>query len=569
MRYTLFPRHLIMLMFIPVLSHFSATAQGDLSKEVSVVRPYSPTIADALKTRFIPRLDDTLQVETQFDYSILPVKVNPASRLRELDANLYRPSPREDLKYSFLRLGFGNYWTPMAQLGIHTLRNEKTSLGVDMSHLSSQGRIKMADDRKIYAGYADNRVKIYGEKFINKSTLSASAYFTEDHHYLYGYSTDSIKIGADSLIAVTPLNYRLTQKDSVKLHRFIILGTRVGLGSNQTSSNGWQYRIDGGYDFLLDHQEAMEHQGQLKFKLSKDFRTISVGGDLGGDYVYRTHQPDSLNYVLASLNPWIRFNWKFVSLMGGPRVFMDRNAARFLFYPNVRLEFNITNVLVPYVGLDGYYENHTLRSISRENPYIIDNIDFRPTNHRFIAFGGLRGRFTPKVAFNLAVSWEDAQDLLFFVPATVPPQRNEFVVVSDTGRILQMGGEISLRQSDNLTFILKGNYYQYTLYSLPAPWHKPGWDLNFTTRYAWKKKLTVKAELFLFGKYSVPEPDPLKGQVRELDGLVDINLGAEYRFNKWLSAFAQVNNMISDKYFIWQNYPMQGINFLGGLSLTF
>jgi outer membrane receptor protein involved in Fe transport len=127
-----------------------------------------------------------------------------------------------------------------------------------------------------------------------------------------------------------------------------------------------------------------------------------------------------------------------------------------------------------------------------------------------------------------------------------------------------------LRQSENLSFILKGNYYQYKLDSLAAPWHKPGWDLNFTTRYAWKKKLVVKADLFVFGKYSVPEPDPLAlKKVREIGALVDINLSAEYRINSWMSAFAQVNNLISDKYFVWQNYPMQRINFIAGLSWIF
>jgi outer membrane receptor protein involved in Fe transport len=255
--------------------------------------------------------------------------------------------------------------------------------------------------------------------------------------------------------------------------------------------------------------------------------------------------------------------------VAGPKVAMDRNAGKFHFYPRMKLEINITDLLVPYIGLNGYYEDHTLRSVSRENPYIIHIIDIKPTSHRFIAYGGLRGRFSPMVAFNLAVSYEEADTMMFFIPDLTNPKLNTFNVVYDNAKILQMGGEVSLRQSENLSFILKGNYYQYTLRSLPAPWHKPGWDLNFTTRYAWKKKLMVKAELFMLGKYSVPDPDPSVTVPKELDGLIDINLTAEYRITPWMSVFAQVNNLISDKYYIWQNYPMQGINFIGGLSWIF
>ena len=79
----------------------------------------------------------------------------------------------------------------------------------------------------------------------------------------------------------------------------------------------------------------------------------------------------------------------------------------------------------------------------------------------------------------------------------------------------------------------------------------------------------VKADLFVYGKYKVPEPDPLIGKVKELNGLVDVNLSAEYRITPWMSAFGQINNLISDKYFIWQNYPMQRINFIAGLSWIF
>ncbi len=571
-------RSLLMGMIALVTVHGLIVAQEGLNKEVSVVRPYSPSVVNAVKTRLMPKLDDSVHAQTYFDYYIQPARINPQLRVRGIEAAEFRPEGKENLKPSIVTLGLGNYWTPMGKLSIHTLSNPKTSLGVDMSHLSSQGFMKMADERKTYAGYAYNDVKFCGQQYLKNSTFTSDFYFNEDHHFLYGYSTDSLNDGTP----VTPLNLRMTQRDSVPVQRFVILGSRLSLQSDRESRQGWQYRIDGQYDFLISGRDSlrlgqdtipdtkeMEHEGQLDFALSKSWDKISVGGEIGADYVYRTYLPDSLNYVVAYADPWIGFNWRYIKLTAGPKVAMGRNAEKFFIYPRVKLEFNITDLLVPYVGLNGYYENHTLRSVSRENPYMVDNQLLKPTHHRFIAYGGLRGRFSPMVAFNLAVSWEDADSLLFFVPDRANPKLNTFNVVYDNGSILQMGGEISLRQSDNLSYILKGNYYQYDLDTLAAPWHKPAWDLNFTARYAWKKKLMVKTELFLLGKSRVPDPDPAISAPMELDGLVDINLAAEYRILTWLSVFAQVNNLVSDKYYIWQNYPMQGINFLAGLSCIF
>lgn len=566
---------MIALSLFVAQASFLAGQEG-MNKEVNVVRPYNPTIGDAFKTRFIPKLDDSVQVATHFEYFIQAARINPLLRLKDLDIAEYKPVPPADLKPSLITLGLGNYWTPMAKLSLNTLRNQKMSLGFDASHISSQGSVRMPNDSLIYAGYGNSRVNLHGQGFFGKSTLATDLYFTEDHHYLYGYSTDTLEDNS----LVTPVPMWVTQKDSVPFQRFVILGTKISLGSDKKGSKGWQYRIDGGYDYLMGRVDGgydpalrtaqkQEHQGKLDLSLSRENGKIAYGGEVGADYVNRTVPGSTAGYVVAHLDPWIAFNWKFVKMMAGPKVSYDSRDSLPRFYPRLNVDINISNIIVPYFGLNGYHENHTYRSISRENPYIVDNPDIRSTSHSFIAYGGLKGKIAASVAFNLYVSWEDARDLYFFMPDVSSPLRNRFITVYDNGSLLKSGGEVSMRQSENLSFILKGNYYQYNLDSLAAPWHKPGWDLNFTTRYAWDKKLVVKAELFLFGKYSVPDPDPTVGTVRQLDGLVDVNLSAEYRITPWMSAFAQVNNLISDKYFIWQNYPMQRFNFIAGLSWNF
>jgi hypothetical protein len=53
-------------------------------------------------------------------------------------------------------------------------------------------------------------------------------------------------------------------------------------------------------------------------------------------------------------------------------------------------------------------------------------------------------------------------------------------------------------------------------------------------------------------------------------GLVaDINLGLEYRYNKRLSAFIQMNNLASQRYNRWYNHPVQIFQFMGGITARF
>jgi hypothetical protein len=54
-----------------------------------------------------------------------------------------------------------------------------------------------------------------------------------------------------------------------------------------------------------------------------------------------------------------------------------------------------------------------------------------------------------------------------------------------------------------------------------------------------------------------------------LGGIVDFNLGISYRYNKRVTAFFQLNNMLSQRYNDWYNYPVQPIQIMGGISLRF
>jgi outer membrane receptor protein involved in Fe transport len=55
----------------------------------------------------------------------------------------------------------------------------------------------------------------------------------------------------------------------------------------------------------------------------------------------------------------------------------------------------------------------------------------------------------------------------------------------------------------------------------------------------------------------------------ELKGITDINLGFEYRYNKKLGAFLNLNNLAGTRYYRWNNYPTYRFNFLAGLSYSF
>ena len=51
-----------------------------------------------------------------------------------------------------------------------------------------------------------------------------------------------------------------------------------------------------------------------------------------------------------------------------------------------------------------------------------------------------------------------------------------------------------------------------------------------------------------------------------MKGIVDINLGAEYRYSKMLSFFVNFNNIANTRYYRWEKYPSQRFNLMAGLT---
>jgi len=90
-------------------------------------------------------------------------------------------------------------------------------------------------------------------------------------------------------------------------------------------------------------------------------------------------------------------------------------------------------------------------------------------------------------------------------------------------------------------------------------------------------KIIVKSDIYLVGQRKVfSHYEPLRNYeledgkyVSTLKPLIDMNLSAEYRYNKKVSGFIQFNNFIGKKYQYWSNFPVQSINILGGVTFSF
>jgi outer membrane cobalamin receptor len=97
----------------------------------------------------------------------------------------------------------------------------------------------------------------------------------------------------------------------------------------------------------------------------------------------------------------------------------------------------------------------------------------------------------------------------------------------------------------------------------------PNYEIKLDAGYTLQEKYTLRASILALGvKYAKTYQD---GQVKatRIDGAFDLGAGFEYRINRMVSVYADVNNILNQNYQRWYNYPVQGILVMAGAKLSF
>ena len=113
-------------------------AQNDYNESVVVKGSYTPVIEQAEKLHFPALITDTLsRIEHSFQYGITPSRLRAVYEPTRIRAARVVGEPATRLYNNYLRLGMGNYWSPLADLYWSSTRDRQKSYGVRINHRSS------------------------------------------------------------------------------------------------------------------------------------------------------------------------------------------------------------------------------------------------------------------------------------------------------------------------------------------------------------------------------------------------------------------------------------------------
>lgn len=553
--------YIFSLLFM-AMGAMAQTGGNGISGDVIVTGGFIPEIKPAEKLLQNPGVKDTFQTRANPNISVNATEIPLVHNPDTISAARMKNEPLKKLRRLYIKLGFGNYLTPLAEIRVNSLRSKSDVYDVGYKYFASFGKQKNVG----YPGMQQHRLGgNYKHMFANHVVSVKGGYGFDQNHY-YGFRPDSI---TDSIYP----NKKAIRQNFNSASLEVAFGNKDPMDKDRLIT---QSRL--GYSFVMDRQKTREHAFWVGTDIAKYVKEFYVGGRLGVEYYNYKSATDAkaLGTGIVKFNPYVRAGREKWNVEVGFEVAgaFDTTSHGYIM-PNISGQANLyKNHVMALLDIKGGVERNTFDRLRQTNPFIISNPKLGQTYTPIDIRAGFKGFFAKYMYYTLAGGYKMSKNQAFFITDTLQPIGNYFTVVYDDMSTPYVSGELGFMKGEKLHVALKGNYWFYKPKTFARAWHMPKVDLTLSATYNLQDKFLFKADIYYLGEHYSPfdYDETLRKPILKttlIRNAVDANLSVEYRFNKMLSFWVSANNFAAFRYNRWFRYPMQGFNALGGITLSF
>ncbi len=583
---------------VAALGQNAQTGDDTLStEEVIIIKEFEPSIAAARKLNTGPQSVALKTEPLSFKYTRQEVSYTSDFAPDSIKAARLKGEPLSRLYRAYVKAGMGNFLTTYGDVYVNSLRSRNTRWGVEMHHRASNNGIADLPENT----FSTNSASVYGTKFLKAHKLHGNVGYTRQRVHYYGLADTY----ADSIDG--------TEIDASQIEQtYNIVTGQALLESYFSDSSSINYTADVSYNFLSTPEytspvgtteSVQENHLLAKTRFERYFGNELALLNLDFDYNNQNVNLNGADTAVNNANFFVRINpqiefkgvkWRLS--MGLSAFIENEDATDFRFYPNAYFKYNVYNdYIIPYLGINGGLTRVNYNSLRQANPFLASDLTLENQNTRYNIYGGIRGAFSSQISFNIQASLRQEANVALFqkadttVGAIVPANfyarsQGAFTTVYDTLNITHLKGELTFFAENKFNLLVSGEYFSFDPVRQAKAWHIPELVATVTGRYDLRDKIVAMLDVMYVGErfartYNASEGEQVASELIngapspiyavKLDGYLDANIGLEYRYNKKLSGFVQVNNILNTGYQRWHDYQVQGINVMFGVTYGF
>ncbi len=491
---------------------------------------------------------DTYRVETHdFTYSTS----TEMETVSPLTYNVRRD--QNDDYENLLIAGLGTRLSPLVLYRHHSDINNDMSFGAGVRHRSTW--LDMSDYKP--TKYMNN--DLYGE-FTGRLNLGQLRVLGDFHHDMYDVE-------------------KLTRRYNT-LHLQGVLNSN-GTGYNSVYDEvGAEYRFTGIPQSINEHffkaNGLITHSSQWFSDLAAT-QELTLGADLLLDKVDET-------YMMLVVKPSFQIKGDIFKVKVGLN-FDAKTYDKLNLYPDISGDVSFLDKhLNVYAHIKGHTRMNTFYDVIQENPFMSDNSlcllnsdnNLQYTKNTIDLRFGVRGRLNEHLEGGVAVRMQNFKSDLFFVNTyhdnTIPavdPQT--FSIVYGDMKVVSFVADTRFKVDEALSFSADLCFNSYDMDDsgdvyLQKAWYRPAFVMNLRCDYVFDE------EWKFYGKTGIQTGrHALNNQLRDetLKPIVDVKIGGDYVLNDDFSLYAEIGNLLHDKYSLYYDKVSYGFELMMGLKYRF
>ncbi len=530
-----------------------------INEEIEVVRPYKPILAEAVKLRRSPDLNDVVTYKAKFNYSVTDRKLGLNSDINKLQAQQLTEEQKTELINNYIKGGFGNATTTLLEAYINTGRDEALQAGGYFRHFGQEGKLP---------GQKQNQqeLSVFGRSIGEAATLSGRVNYQRNGLNFYGYNENNPQFNLDPESQA----FNFIEAEAEVVNRF----------SADEDALSYAAKVNG--YLWSDKYSAKENSIVINGYLNKRINSLNLGLAAGAEFGSTKSVTTKIGNNILRLNPYILLQTNGIKINAGINFVQEFGAySSSRIFPAVTADFTLIPEFLQIFGeVKGDVNRNSMKQLTDENPFLNSDIQIQNSVEKLSLTAGIKGTGGPGFGYKVKVYQKKISEMALFVNNFSNP--NKFDVIYDFGttKVTGLNGEITVQVSDALNWTGGLTLEQYKPDFESQSWYKPQVRVSSNLLYNINKKLSFNAAVAMQGDskaklytaepanpYLVPNTDI--ETIVSVKGFVDLGIGAGYKINDRFSAFLKANNLLNKEYSRYLYYQAIGVNVFGGVTYSF
>jgi hypothetical protein len=550
------------LVFIIVCMFFikGAFAQSQTHQEhVTIVGSFQPTLRDFTKVNIVPEIENTSFEISETSVTIIDTVLSSPIELELITPlNLKTEENRPNFN-NFVLAGIGTRISPVFIYKHNSKLTKNTAFGLCIAHHSSWL------NKKEYApsSFMNNKLGLSLDNKFDNYLLNTKVFYKGETLRYYGFIRDDFPLINTDLESIT--------------QKYETFGVQSIIKSNTGSATDFYHEIGIDYQFFHDKFQKREHNASLLVKGEKSYKWMksnakqSVSLEALGNTWFSSDSLAIVNNKQLSLLPSLNLSGDFYLLkLGFSAVIHSQQNSNIHVYPALEGGlFMLDKRLKFYAGLDGSAQRITFQKLASDNAYI-NSILPEQWQHTKLNFkGGIKALAMPGLDFNFGVEYRKTDGEAFFITDSTTLIPNKFLAVYDDVKVIGFLAEGNYQLNQRIHFKMVYRYNEYTMKRLTAAFYQPVNQFRFSGEYVYSDKLLFTSSIFYAGERFASTYASGLESIYILNPYVDLNVGGTYKINDSFEVFVQANNLLNWQYERFYHYPVNGVEFYGGITVRF